>query len=73
MQEILGELILARVHAGPVFALAQIQENVLTNCFPHFCQNLEGVHFGEKYRNKFLANDVCTGFVPGCMRELATI
>ena len=29
----LGELILARIHAGPVFALARIQENILEELF----------------------------------------
>ena len=34
MQEkILGELIFARIHAGPVFALARMQENILVELF----------------------------------------
>ena len=34
MQEkILGELIFSRMHAGPVFALARIQENILEEPF----------------------------------------
>ena len=34
MQEkILGELIFPRMHAGPVFALARIQENILEESF----------------------------------------
>ena len=47
MQEkILGELIFARIHAGPVFALARIQENILRNHFPHICRLLGGIHLG---------------------------
>ena len=42
----LGELIFARIHAGPVFALARIQENILENNFPHIRQILERIHFG---------------------------
>ena len=37
----LGELIFARMHAGPVFALARIQEIVLRNNFPHASQIFE--------------------------------
>ena len=34
MQEkILGELIFARIHAGPVFALARIQESIFEGSF----------------------------------------
>ena len=34
MQEkILGELIFPRIHAGPVFALARIQENIFEESF----------------------------------------
>ena len=34
MQEkILGELIFARIHVGPVFALARIQENTFEGSF----------------------------------------
>ena len=34
MQEkILGELIFSRIHAGPVFALARIQENIFEESF----------------------------------------
>ena len=32
-ENILGELIFARVHAGPVFALARIQENIFEGLF----------------------------------------
>ena len=40
MQELfLGELILARIHAGPVFALARIQENIFEDAFSHFSAN----------------------------------
>ena len=38
---VLGELIFARTHAGPVFALAQIQETIFKRyCFPQICQIL---------------------------------
>ena len=47
MQEkFLGELIFARIPAGPVFALARIQENVFEDHCPHIGQILEGIHFG---------------------------
>ena len=37
MQEkILGELIFARIHAGPVFALARIQENMFEEVVPEY-------------------------------------
>ena len=43
----LGELIFSRIHAGPVFALAQIQENIfLRSHFLHISQILEGNYFG---------------------------
>ena len=38
MQEkILEELIFARIHAGPVFALVRIQENIFEEIFPEYC------------------------------------
>ena len=43
----LGELIFARMHAGPVFALAWIQENILyfrEGISRVFCQILRGIH-----------------------------
>ena len=42
----LGELIFARIHAGPVFALARIQEIIFEGSFPHMSQILEGIHLG---------------------------
>ena len=43
----LGELIVARIHAGPVFALARIQENIFEGSFSaNISQILEGIHFG---------------------------
>ena len=45
--KILGELIFARIQAGPVFALTRIQENIcLRSHFPHVSQILEGLPFG---------------------------
>ena len=35
----LGELIFARMHAGPVFALARIQETILRRYFPSIVPN----------------------------------
>ena len=35
----LGELIFPRIHAGPVFALAQIQENILEESFSAYWPN----------------------------------
>ena len=48
MQEkILGELIFPRLHAGPVFALARIQEKIfLRSHFLRVSQILEGNYFG---------------------------
>ena len=42
----LGELIFARVRAGPAFALTRIQETFWRDHFPHISQILEGIHFG---------------------------
>ena len=43
----LGELIFSRMHAGPVFALARIQEKKkLRSHFLHASQILEGNYFG---------------------------
>ena len=47
MQEkIIGELIFPRIHAGPVFALARRQKNILRSHFLHISQILEGNYFG---------------------------
>ena len=47
MQEkILGELIFARIHAGPVFASREYRKIFLRDHFPHISQILEGSHFG---------------------------
>ena len=79
MQEkILGELIFARIHAGPVFALARIQENIFEEVFPEYFAKLLGeftrceymprlyLHPHE-YRKILQANYLCIGFVPGCI------
>ena len=43
MQEkFLGELIFARIHAGPVFALARIQETIFEEVFPEYCAKFLG-------------------------------
>ena len=77
MQEkFLGELIFARIHAGPVFALARIQENIFEEVIPEYCAKfLEEFIRCEymphlyshprEYRKIFLANYLCIGFVPG--------
>ena len=77
MQEkFLGELIFPRIHAGPVFALAPIQENIFEEVFPEYCAKFLGEfirfeymprlysHPGE-YRKILPANYLCIGFVPG--------
>ena len=47
MQEkILGELIFPRIHAGPVFALARIQENIVEESFSAYEPNFERNYFG---------------------------
>ena len=68
---ILGELSFARMHAEPVFALAQVQKIVLRNHFPHLGEILGGIHFGANtcracirtFANteQFQANCLCTG------------
>ena len=72
----LGELISARIHAGPVFALARIQENIFEEVFPEYCAKCLGeftrceymprlYSHPREYRKIFLANYLCIGFVPG--------
>ena len=47
MQEkILGELIFARIHVGPVLALREYRKIFLRDHFPHISQVLEGIHSG---------------------------
>ena len=77
MQEkILGELIFARIHAGLVFALARIQENIFEEVFPEYfakflgeftrCEYMPRLYsHPREYRKIFLANYLCIGFVPG--------
>ena len=71
-----GELIFARIHAGPVFALARIQENVFEEVFPEYlakflgeftrCEYMPRLYsHPREYRKIFLANYLCIGFVPG--------
>ena len=75
----LGELIFAWTHAGPVLALARIQENILEESFSAKQPNSWGNSFRCEYciihvapvfapaqiQEKFLANYLCIGFVPG--------
>ena len=84
MQEIiLGQLIFARMHAGPVFALARIQENIIEEVFPeHFdkflgeftqCEYMPRLYsHPREYRKIFLANYLCIGFVPGGTSTVST-
>ena len=48
----LGELeyLCMNAYAGPVFALAQIQENIVEELFfpTYICQIIRGIHFGAK-------------------------
>ena len=79
MQEnILGELIFARIHAGPVFALPRIQENIFEEIFPEHsakflgeftrCEYMPRLYsHPREYRKIFQANYLCIGFVPGGM------
>ena len=74
----LGELIFARVHAGLVFALPRIQENIFDEVFPEYSAKFLGEvtrreymprlysHLRE-YRKIFLVNYLCIGFVPGVL------
>ena len=72
----LGELIFARIHAAPVFALPQIQENIIEEVFPEYfvkflgefarCEYMPRLYWHPReYRKIFLANYLCIGFVPG--------
>ena len=61
----LGELILARIHAGPVFALARRQENSFEEVFPEYLAKFSGEFTRCEYRKIFLANYLCIGFLPG--------
>ena len=74
--KILGELILARIHAGPVSALVRIQENIFEEVFPEYFAKFLGEFTRCEYmprlyshprecRKIFLANYLCIGFVPG--------
>ena len=77
MQEkILGEIVFARIHAGPIFALARIQENIFEEVFPEYCARFLGEFIlceymprlyshPREYRKVLLANYLCIGFVPG--------
>ena len=66
----------ARIHAGPVFALARIQENTFEEAFPEYFAKCLGEVIRCEYmlrlyshpredRKKSLANYLCIGFVPG--------
>ena len=62
MQEkTLGEFIFARIHAGPVFALARIQEYIFEGSFPHISQILEGIHFGTSTCRACICTCAITG------------
>ena len=77
MQEkILGELIFAPIHAGPVFAPAPIQENIFEELFSSYfpicggsscrCKYMPRLYsHPREYRKIFLGNNLCIGFVPG--------
>ena len=45
----LGELIFVRIHAGPVFALARIQENIFEDVFPEYFAKFLGEFTRCKY------------------------
>ena len=75
MQEkILGELIFARIHAGPVFALPRIQENIFEEVFPEYsakflgeftpCEYMPRLYsHPREYSKIFQVNYLCIGFV----------
>ena len=80
-----GELIFARIHAGPVFALVRIQENIFEEVLPeHFakflgeftrCEYMPRLYsHPREYRKILLANYLCIGFVPGgILYDLCTV
>ena len=74
--KMIGELIFAWVHAGPVFALAQKKKNAFEGSFSAYYPNAWGNSFRCKYMSRlyshpreyrriFLANYLGIGFVPG--------
>ena len=77
MQEkILGKTIFARIHAGLVFILARIQENSFEGSFSRMLAKFSRevisvrIHVAPVFarvriQEKFLANYLCIGFVPG--------
>ena len=56
-----------RIHAGPAFALARIQENISEESFPHISQILEGIHIGANTRRACIRTSANTGKIPGKM------
>ena len=77
-EQILKKLIFARIHAGPVFALARIQKICLRDHFPRISQNSWGTSFRCEYMSRLyshphdysknlLASYLCIGFMPGGM------
>ena len=74
--KLLGELTFARVHAGSVFALARIQENIIEELFSKYSAEIlrefisVQMHAGPifaptRIQEKIQANLLCIGFVPG--------
>ena len=75
--KVVGESTFARIHAGPVIALARTQENIIEELFyQYFAKIFGGIHVGantchacictqREYRKMLLANYLCIGFVPG--------
>ena len=71
-----GELIFVRIHAGPVFALARIQENIFEEVFPEYfakflgeftrCEYMPRLYSHlREYRKIVLSNYLGIGFMPG--------
>ena len=75
-RKVFGESIFARMHAGPVFALAERQYNILEELrvfSPHLpnawgnsfrCEYMPRLHMHAQTQEKILANCLCVCFVP---------
>ena len=61
----LGELMFARMHAGPVFTLARIQKIFSRTHFPKISHILEGTHVGANTCRACIRTRANTGKIPG--------
>ena len=63
---ILGEVIFARIHAGSVFSLARIQENIFEEVFPEYFAKFLGEFARCEYMPRlYLHPRICQENIPG--------